>query len=309
MKIISWNVAGLRACLKKGFHFSYCNRPKNSLYYHLQNHCVADKKKVGIVIQGPVVKKYDFTFESVVLYKKIYPNCPIVLSTWDGFNNTDRKKFEDEGINVITSQIPNQLYGTNVLRQSVSSYNGLKVLKSLGCDYAIKTRTDQRMYANDLIPYLLSLVKSFSSDNTSKIFTCDGNMFFNTLYDLNDMWNFGSIENMLMYWDLSDFNSVFSEKDKLQLSNNHWPETILFSHYLKKIGKELKWTMEDTLYYLAHNAVVVNSNDIDLFWLKSNMTNLKKTYSSLKYDDFTSRHWMILYQDQHLKMHLFTNPH
>ena len=61
---------------------------------------------VAIVMQGPIIIKDNFTFETLSIYKKRYPKVLLVLSTWDDYLEKDLKKFTDIGIEVLKNKKP-----------------------------------------------------------------------------------------------------------------------------------------------------------------------------------------------------------
>ena len=62
---------------------------------------------------------------------------------------------------VIKNDKPSNYGAGNVNLQLKSSLEGIKYLQSIGCVFSFKTRTDQRMYSNDIIKYSMSLDKAF----------------------------------------------------------------------------------------------------------------------------------------------------
>ena len=65
-----------------------------------------DGSKVAIVVQGPVIIKNDFTFETLKLYVNIFPNEIIVLSTWDCNKNVEVfAKIRNLGVHIVPQQI------------------------------------------------------------------------------------------------------------------------------------------------------------------------------------------------------------
>lgn len=90
--------------------------------------------------------------ETVKLYKKHFPeNTKIIISTWNDENEKYLENFRLENVHVVLSEKPNYPGISNVNYQIESSKNGLKYAKEkLNCEYAIKTRTDQRFYATNI---------------------------------------------------------------------------------------------------------------------------------------------------------------
>ena len=108
---------------------------------------VFDFKRIGLVIQGPIAKKHDFTLESVRLYKRTFNHSVIILSTWEDEDRDYLSQFKAEGIEIILNKKPLTAGISNRNYQIVSSHAGLLRAKELGAEYGFKTRTDQRIYA------------------------------------------------------------------------------------------------------------------------------------------------------------------
>ncbi len=65
-----------------------------------------ENNKIAIVVQGPIIIKNDFTFETLKLYINIFPNAIVILSTWDDQSVRVISKIRDLGIRVIINKYP-----------------------------------------------------------------------------------------------------------------------------------------------------------------------------------------------------------
>lgn len=61
---------------------------------------------LAIVMQGPLKLEENFTRETLKIYQKNFPDCPIVLSTWKTENADEIKKIEDLGVKVLLNSPP-----------------------------------------------------------------------------------------------------------------------------------------------------------------------------------------------------------
>ena len=100
---ISKKISGLKIVLKeKGFiisflvdnYFSYSLKPKVSSNFNLVSTSSYKKNKFAIILQGPIGDEGNFVQETVKIYNKIFPNCKIILSTWDHENEKVIKKIK-----------------------------------------------------------------------------------------------------------------------------------------------------------------------------------------------------------------------
>ena len=71
------------------------------------------------------------------------------------------------------------------------------------------------------------------------------------------------------------------------------------TEFLKKIGRFVRWTLEDSLAAYAEHFCIIDKDDIDLFWPKY---EAHKEHRMLAYDavrntqELTFRDWLLLYR-------------
>ena len=73
-------------------------RPKRSSDTDVCSDSLNIYPKVAIIIQGPLLKKNNFTIETVKLYKKIFSNYLIILSTWEDEDQEYLSEIKKENI-------------------------------------------------------------------------------------------------------------------------------------------------------------------------------------------------------------------
>lgn len=82
---------------------------------------------------------------------------------------------------------------------------GLEEGEKLGCEYAIKTRTDQRFYSTNLSRDLFNLLKIYPPSPNynmhSRLIALSFNSFKYRYYGISDMFLFGNTQDMLKYWN------------------------------------------------------------------------------------------------------------
>ena len=61
---------------------------------------IKEKNNFAIVMQGPIRKEENFTFNTVCYYKNIYPDAVIIVSTWDD----EEKVRKSRGYNSFESE-------------------------------------------------------------------------------------------------------------------------------------------------------------------------------------------------------------
>jgi hypothetical protein len=284
-------------------YLSLFEREKFSNDMHSSPDLNSFNDRVAIVMQGPIIIKDNFTFETLSLYKKRYPKVLLVLSTWDDYLEKDLKKFTDIGIEVLKNKKPKYYGFSNINLQIESSRKGINFAKNKKIKYCLKTRTDQRIYRHDFILFFLSLINLFQIDNHSfvknRLLSVSLNTFKYRLYGVTDMLMFGHIDDMLLYWNVEfderklesiNFGSTIQEWSKARTC-----EVYLSTEYLIKIGHKPLYTLEDSWYIYSKYFCIVDRSSIDLFWLKYNRTNEKRRYNNKNRaldEEFTFSDWI-----------------
>lgn len=258
------------------FH-TWHSRPKSSTDVHIEA-IILEEIDTAIVVQGPIIKEWNFTEESLLLYRKHFPKSPIVFSTWESEDQQILQRIRNLGVHVVLSKYPKIPGLANLNYQIVSSRNGVQYAKSLGAKFTVKTRSDQRFYS----PIFISSLKAdLALTNTSddqlqvgSLVTLDIDTFRFRLYGVSDFMTFGLTEDVLNYWSCQldsrlniplgkeHFETLFAQ------SKAELPETYLAVKYLEKIGVPLNWTVKDWWEIATTNFVVTDANSLDFFWPK-----------------------------------------
>jgi len=232
---------------------------------------------IAIVIQGPIIKENDFTFESVRLYKKIFHKSKIILSTWNDEDQSYLEKFKNEDIFVVLNNKPTNSGISNVNYQVISSYSGIQKAKELDCLYSLKTRSDQRIYATNTEAVLLSILKSFplkqpSIHQLGRIVAISLNTYKYRLYSVSDMFLFGYTSDLDKFW-----SPPLDEREKVapdyletlgNMEKNLFPESYLLTNYLNKIEYTPAWTISDSWDVYSEIFCIVDKEIFDLYWPK-----------------------------------------
>ncbi|MCM1498990.1 MAG: WavE lipopolysaccharide synthesis family protein [Clostridium sp.] len=171
---------------------------------------------VGIVLQGPIKKEDDYTIETIAYYRKIYPDCQLVLSTWvDELTDDEIGKLEEYKCAVIQNNgLPAEDKGKgekigHLNNQLFSSIEGLYYLKECDVQYALKMRTDVRINRIDFLQYMINLVKVYEIGDRS-LYNVNKRLlnvsFSNTLYyfpfHMSDFVWFGDIDDMIKLYSI-----------------------------------------------------------------------------------------------------------
>jgi len=214
----------------------------------------------GVVIQGPT----NYVEDILSSYKNIQN---VVWSTWDNEPSNNIELIKKEGIKVI--QTPPPTFGgyLNVNFQTISSYKGIKYLKSKGITEALKIRGDIKI---DKLKLFLKLLKG---DNMSFISICKPNVrslhyeliYSHTSFDFpGDHIIYGNIDNLEKCFN-------FTVENNMQIP----PESLIAYSYLYNSNLEFKLDYHTFIKYgISFFAQRCLDNNIKINWLKSKWDNL-----------------------------------
>lgn len=311
-KVFDFNAGWLLGKIKNAF-ISIHLRPKNSNDVKIQinnnfNH------KVGIILQGPISVNGDngeFLEETIKIYKKLFPYCKIVLSTWK-LDQIILTKFEKLNISILENTEPeNKSFGSvrNTDRQILTTFTALEHLKKEGVEFALKSRTDWRIYKPNSIKFLINMILNFppkSKNMKGRIVVTSMITSKFRIYGLTDTLQFGYTEDLINYWDKEFFKE---SSERLNLGPypkiiNFTPiisETFLCVRFLHKIHHPVTWSLRDWWKTLSQYFCVVDSDSLDLLWTKYEDWFYEKRYyrsylnSSPRAVEFSD--WINIYND------------
>jgi hypothetical protein len=290
---------------------TYHSRPMNSASVCTRSDEVRNQKRLGIVIQGPIIGENDFTLETVKIYKKHFSDALIILSTWEDEDSAAVMRFEELGISVILNEKPNYSGTSNINFQIVSAASGIRKAHELGVEYVLKTRTDQRIYAPNVADYLYNITETFPvspryETQRRRIVCISLNTFKYRMYGLSDMLSYGHIDDMLLYWNVDCDNRVFDDEEIQKGSSSLrnfalWRvcEVYLATEFLQKVGRNLEWTLKDSWGAFADHFCIVDKEQLDLFWPKYNRQEYRwLDYTGrINHQEMTFREWFNIYSN------------
>lgn len=261
----------------KNFFFSYNYRKK---FFKLSRNKV--KNKITIIIQGPIIRRNNFTLNSINLYLK---NCNsnIILSTWENeLLNSEIKDLRKIGVVVLINKLPKIKGPSNLNCQILSTLNAIKIAKLKRNKFIIKTRTDFRIYLENFDIKILKLFNDYKKKNKFLKIGSTNFTLKNRLFSLSEILMFGETNNLNNYFsklytdrEYSDFNFFLKKQKKesffLRESYNCFPENFLCYKYLKlKINKKIKYNSENYIGALKKYFIIIDNSILDIFWYKYN---------------------------------------
>lgn len=292
----------------RGTYVTFHERPLSASQIGTLPDPMHQTTSAGIVLQGPLRPEDDFTRNTVRLYRRHFPHAAVVVSTWDTEDPAALAQLRDAGATVLTNPVPENPTPTNINCQIVSTFAGVEWCRRQGLAYVLKTRTDQRLYAPNVLDYLRSLLETFpvapGFRQNARIVGVSVDTFKFRYYGLGDHLHFGTTADMHTLWSVEQDQRPFAHT-KCQswhdASMRNVAETYLTTEFLKQVGRPLLWTLQDSLAAFGDHFCIVDRDDLDLFWPKY---EAHKEHRMLAYDavrntqELTFRDWLLLCRRQ-----------
>lgn len=291
----------------KGDFATYSLLPGNSDTFSTISDKLKEEKPLAIVLQGPIRHDSNFTLETVRIYRKNFPHCQVIISTWENEREDVLALLEKENAIVLRNQLPDIRGLGNTNYQIHSSYEGIKKAQELGFEYVIKSRTDQRFYEVNIPEYLHNLLELFPKDPTlenfqkKRLIALSFNTFRYRLYDISDMFLFGHIDDVLNFWSCEQItnNDIGAFNNLKEYAQQRPCEIYFTTEYVKKSGRALRWSLRDSWEVYAKYFCVIDASSLGFYWPKySNLVqrwrNFFGHHPSL--EELTFKEWINLYQ-------------
>ena len=247
----------------------------------------------AIIIPGKVIESFDFTAETVKLYQTIFPASPVFVSTWSDTPESTLEGLEKNGATVVLSEPPDIAGEGSSNFHAVASNKGLSAAKNAGLPFSLKTRPDQRVHNPLVIDQVKGLMREFpllavpNEPQLERIVSTSFDSFAFRLFGLSDMFQFGTTQDLLLYWDgqidrrpKSDF-AIKNQASIREIAQLRVAETHHMLNFLEKVGWDVDWSF--TNYWLAasNRFVIVDHAPMDFFWPK--FTLRENRWSSYSY--------------------------
>jgi hypothetical protein len=215
---------------------------------------------VSIVIQGPV---FNFTHKCIKSIKEFFPNCQLILSTWD---DADLSNLDLNDVQLVQQKPPDPGY-MNIKRQLFSSRLGMDNCKN---DYIMKVRSDLIFTSNNCLNYLGQIAKNsvFSEkivvpnmqtidpENESK------DQSWHRVFNISDWAMLGRKDDIIRLFDnamnkpLLDLNSSkYAPEQHLWLASIVQDKLPIPENMIHRSAELIKACK----YYYANNLVVLNA--------------------------------------------------
>ncbi len=300
-------------------YLTYHLRPKNSENFYLESTCKINEK-MAIIIQGPIQGWFQFLKNTLDIYKKIFKNSIIIISTWENENKDLINSLKDENIFILFNKEPEKSQ-YNIDHQIISTNKALKFAHEKGIKYSLKTRADIRIHKNNLETFLISLIKTFPAKKNSlinsRIVVPSLITFRYRLYSLSDIVLFGETTDLLKYFKNESFKDGLKKfgLDETNLIKNFTPvvaEIFLCSRLIHNINGKVLWTLEGWWNSLKDYFCIIDNSSLDLFWYKYDWDyeyRFLRTYSDKFPRAIDFQDWLSLYNNFENNWYLASSEH
>ena len=165
------------------------------------------KKKYGILVQGSIT---EWTYDIIEEHKVNFPDCDIVLSTWD---NEDISSFSCKIVK--TKQPKTSLpYNSNINFQITGARAGLK---KINADIIMKCRTDQFVHNSDIFQIY---EKSCKVDQIMVPY--EGLFIEKHDYFISDMCQIAKHDLLNEYWNsMPEFDGSYAISPEVYFTKNY----------------------------------------------------------------------------------------
>lgn len=267
--------------------------------------------KIGIVLQGPIVDS--FTLDTVTLYRRLFPECELIVATWRGLPKTDQRAFEALGAHVELSDLPDNPGILNFNYQLTSTQSGLAFAKKIGCSKILKTRSDQRICERMALRFLNALYEHFPCDPGAglkgRIVYISETSLARVSYHLCDMLQFGDIDDVSLYWDVKPHTQIIGRPELAEFlkakggvsgivsADETVPEVYLGQNFARRLfGEEaVKNPIPTYLRLLSEATCVVGTSQLDMIWPKYHaMENMQDYLVDRMYQRISFEKWLSL---------------
>jgi len=291
----------------KNNFLTYHLRPKKAEDFNLESTCKIDEK-IAIIIQGPIQEKFDFLKNTLEIYKKIFKNSIIIISTWKSEDIEKINTLKDENIYILFNDEPEKSQ-SNIDHQIFSTNIALKFAMNHNAKYSIKTRADVRINKSNLETFFISLIKTFPVKSNSliksRIVVPSLITFKFRIFSLSDIVMFGETNDLLQYFDLELFRDGLKKFDlnEKKLLKNETPvvaEIFLCARFMNKLDNSINWNLESWWDSLKNYFCIIDNSSLDLFWHKYDWNyeyRYIRTYSDKFARAIDFQDWLSLYNN------------
>lgn len=264
-----------------------------------------------IILQGPI-SDIEYLKTTINVYANTGYFDEIIVSTWEDERNIKKIQNLDNGVilKILLNEKPSYPGISNINYQIISTVNALKYIKQkyTSCNI-IKSRTDQRLLSCDLTFFLHDISISFPirvNSIKNRIVICSFNTFKYRPYSISDMFMYGTIDDLLIFWDQSldtnkiELDEIIKPRTMTSWSKLTLAEVYLVINFMNKINYQPNFSIENYWTFLNDYFIVIDPEMIGLEWNKytfnNKMGNINQYNLRERFYHFTD--W-IIFQNNH----------
>lgn len=267
------------------YYFSYKLTNKIITRKILKIESQISNNKFAFIVQGPIQLNHNFTMETIKYYSKQYPKSLVIFSSWEEDIKIIKQSSYEKNVHFLANERPNYAGSLNINLQAISTKNAILYAKKLKYTYILKTRSDCRVGAQNVLSYLFYLIQFYklkndlSSKQKKRIITTNFTLK-HRLYGVSDIFMFGDADDLYKYFNILSSKSsenkftTFIQKQRFKdvfffIEKKFCPEIYFFYEFFCKINKKLRWTVNDYLKKISQHFIIIDNQTIGLYWRKS----------------------------------------
>jgi hypothetical protein len=260
-------------------YYTYHKRSTCASDIHFESildiNCI-DYSEYSIIIQGPIIDFIKLK-ETIQTYFKFYTGIHVVLSTWKDdatekySNEFGLLKIKNPNFHIVLNEKPEKSGSHNINFQIKSTKSGLMFSKQLGVKYALKTRTDMRIYN----PLSLLILTKLYKENKQKIIEITSTVCKFRLWSMSDLFQFAELHKLDNFWDVELDNrhrsaSEYASKKyrTIDIISENVAEIYLHRKYAEKINFKNDIDVNSYRDFIVDNFYLIDKSLIDLVWFK-----------------------------------------
>jgi hypothetical protein len=259
--------------------------------------------RTGIVIQGSISDNVEQLKKNLKFYNSNFPELKIVISTWEEeITAVDEIRNYFIGDIVLNSK-PLNPGPSNINLQIISTLAGLKKLKDLGVERAIKIRSDfshMNQECLNLLETRLDLAEKLTNSQQKRIVTIAMNNFVFRLFGISDFFQYGDIKDLITFWEIPLDSRVpnnpnyLVERSIAESSQMKFTEVYLFTHYLERNGFKIEWNLRTSIEALLKFTIPIGNLELGIYWNKYSYLAQRFSLhrSNWKFEEFDLNTWL-----------------
>lgn len=238
-------------------------RPLYAKDYSMVADTLIDSPRCAIMMQGPFMHKRDYTLETIIMYRKEFPDVQIVLSTWEDEDAEAVMKARLAGAEVVLSKPPSYGGPGNTNMQLTSARAGLLRAQAMGAEFILKQRSDQRIYNHRAMETMSNMLKHFPpsarSGQKARLLFGNGSDTFQPYQEGEVV--FGAAQDIVDYYSAP----LIPKGAEFEM---YLVEMYIPTEFLKKKGWTLDWTLEQGWDVYRECFMAFDWSLLDLYWYK-----------------------------------------